>query len=146
LILILVWLLLIRFVFRPKETEGSTLADNFIAQSSLNIPEDKMIYQGMYVVASTSPSEVSAVKYLQKIAGDDFGFLYKVIQCESGWNPNAKNKSSTAGGLAQFLDSTWQSWGKGDKMNPYNNIDAMVRLYNARGIAPWQASKSCWQS
>ena len=31
----------------------------------------------------------------------------RIIACESGGNPNAKNGSSTAAGLWQFLRSTW---------------------------------------
>lgn len=31
----------------------------------------------------------------------------RVMRCESGGNPNAKNRTSTAAGLFQFLESTW---------------------------------------
>lgn len=33
--------------------------------------------------------------------------MMRVAGCESGYDPKAKNSSSTAGGLFQFLDSTW---------------------------------------
>jgi len=36
-----------------------------------------------------------------------FPILKELIQIESGWNPNAKNKHSTATGLGQFIDNTW---------------------------------------
>lgn len=32
-----------------------------------------------------------------------------IISIESNWNPNAKNPSSSASGLGQFIDSTWLS-------------------------------------
>jgi len=35
------------------------------------------------------------------------GALKELWQNESGWNNNAQNPSSTAYGIAQFLDSTW---------------------------------------
>ena len=34
--------------------------------------------------------------------------LFSIIECESGWNPKAQNPVSTAGGLAQFIDGTWE--------------------------------------
>lgn len=34
--------------------------------------------------------------------------LDRMIRCESGWKPAIENASSTASGLAQFLDGTWQ--------------------------------------
>lgn len=34
------------------------------------------------------------------------------IETESNWNPNAFNEGSQATGLAQFLPSTWTTWGK----------------------------------
>lgn len=33
----------------------------------------------------------------------------RLIECESGWNPHAKNSKSTATGLLQFLTGTWQA-------------------------------------
>jgi hypothetical protein len=149
LILILVWLLLLLFVFPPKETERSTLAynDNFVlAQPSLNIPENKMTYfDGIYVKAPTSPVGVSPVEYLRSLAGDDFVLLYEIAKCESNWNPKAQNPNSTAKGIFQFLSSTWQAWGKGEVLDPFANIEAAVRLYNSRGTGPWLASIDCWK-
>lgn len=37
--------------------------------------------------------------------------LIKLWNQESGWNPNAQNPTSTAYGIAQFLDSTWGPYG-----------------------------------
>jgi len=39
----------------------------------------------------------------------DFGLLYRRALCESVLDPNAKNPSSSASGLMQFLTSTWAS-------------------------------------
>src|SRR4051812_44844432 len=40
-----------------------------------------------------------------------FGCLENLWGKESGWNPNAQNRSSTAYGIPQFLNSTWASTG-----------------------------------
>ena len=49
---------------------------------------------------------------------------------ESGFNPNAKAKTSTAKGVFQFLDSTASRYGiKGRQYDPAANIDAGMRLF-----------------
>lgn len=49
---------------------------------------------------------------------------------ESGFNPNAKAKTSTAKGVFQFLDSTASRYGiKGRQYDPVANIDAGMRLF-----------------
>lgn len=34
------------------------------------------------------------------------------LETESGWNPNAHNNGSGADGLAQFIPTTWNEWGR----------------------------------
>ena len=82
--------------------------------------------------------------YLYNLAGRNYELLSRIIQCESGFRADAKNPVSSASGLAQFLKSTWQSWGDGDVFNPYDNIRAMVKLFKAQGTKPWLSSQSCW--
>lgn len=43
--------------------------------------------------------------------GGQWDALYALWTGESGWNNNAQNPSSTAYGIAQFLDSTWAPYG-----------------------------------
>ena len=91
--------------------------------------------------------EITPQDYLRKQAGEDFELLNRIIICESGWRADAQNPISSAGGLFQFLDSTWArtaspGW---EKYNPYRNIDAGIALYNKEGTAPWTESESCWK-
>ena len=44
---------------------------------------------------------------------------------ESSWNPNAKNPKSTAYGLGQFLDKTWDLVPQSKTSDPYDQLDAM---------------------
>ena len=90
---------------------------------------------------------LSPREYLRTlVSGGDFVILDRIIICESGWKPEAKNSHSTASGLFQFLASTWSGWGEGDVFNPYDNIKGGVRLYQAQGTRPWLASESCWKN
>jgi hypothetical protein len=43
-------------------------------------------------------------------------------------DPNAKNPRSSAGGLFQFTDKTWEGMGGGDKTDPALNIDRAAQL------------------
>lgn len=48
---------------------------------------------------------------------------------ESGLRPDAKNTGSSAGGLFQFIDWTWNRYGnKKDKFDPEANADAAARM------------------
>lgn len=70
-----------------------------------------------------------------------------IISCESGGRASATNGSSTASGLFQFLDSTWQSVGGSGRAKdaPVSEQYARAeRLYAQQGTSPWNASKSCW--
>ena len=50
-----------------------------------------------------------------------------VARLESGLNPRAQNPNSSAGGLFQFVNSTWGQYGGGDKYDPARNADAGAR-------------------
>lgn len=83
--------------------------------------------------------------------GVDAALMAKVVACESGYNQFAHNRSSSAAGYGQFLDSTWRStaralgWDEsvtqfdGDK-----NLQATAYLMSVRGTGPWASSKGCW--
>jgi hypothetical protein len=51
----------------------------------------------------------AAIQRASNATGVDFGFLMRAAKRESGYNPNAKAQTSSAGGLFQFLDQTWMS-------------------------------------
>lgn len=63
-------------------------------------------------------------------------FFNQLIQDESGFNPNAQNPSSSAGGIAQFIDSTANSFGI-NKFDPAQALPAaasyLSSLYNKTG-------------
>jgi len=73
----------------------------------------------------------------------------RIIQCESNWRPNAKNPSSSAYGLGQFIDGTWdyvqKKWGvELDRDNPDDQMYAVVRLLKEEGTKHWKESEYCW--
>lgn len=53
-----------------------------------------------------------------------FDCLDQLWEAESNWNPAAQNPTSTAYGIAQFLDATWATTGIAKTSDPYRQIDA----------------------
>ncbi len=50
-----------------------------------------------------------AIRQASQLTGASFQYLLATAQVESNLNPNASAKTSSAGGLFQFLDQTWLS-------------------------------------
>lgn len=71
----------------------------------------------------------------------------QVIKCESSGNAGAQSKTSTAGGLFQILDGTWNWLGcDGSKYNAFDNAKCganLHKLYGWGSTASWNASKHC---
>lgn len=76
----------------------------------------------------------------------DVPWAMRVMACESGGNPNAKNRTSTASGLFQFLRSTWDwvaeglgfgTHASGAVFNPEQNVRAGAWLYYNGGPSHW---------
>ena len=66
-----------------------------------------------------------------------------VAICESGLNPQAKNPRSTAGGVFQILDGTWNAFScEGSKFNPVDNIRCAERIRKDK-LNHWSESWSC---
>lgn len=65
-----------------------------------------------------------------------------VARCESGYNPSAKNASSSASGVFQFLSSTWQttSYAGYSPFNAWANIHAAYQVFSRDGHSwrEWQ--------
>jgi len=85
----------------------------------------------------------------------DAPIMLEVAYCESGvqtpddcWgpiNPKAKNPYSTAKGVFQILDGTWEyAECKGDPYNEDDNIACARILYEDSNTRPWNASKHAW--
>src|SRR6478736_5415642 len=51
----------------------------------------------------------SAIQRASSATGVDFSFLMGAAKRESGYNPAAKARTSSASGLFQFVDQTWLS-------------------------------------
>jgi Transglycosylase SLT domain len=86
-----------------------------------------------------TPAPVNAQKNnIQPQANNSDALLKKIAMAESGGNPNARNRMSSASGLFQFTDGTWASMVNKygykygitlkDKMNPDAQVAMMQHL------------------
>ena len=72
-----------------------------------------------------------------------------IIECESNGDPEAQNPTSSAFGLCQFLDSTWEyvqnKWNMElDRDDPEDQLYACKRLCEEEGTSHWKQSQHCW--
>lgn len=75
-----------------------------------------------------------------------------IAECESQFNPEAQSKTSSAGGIFQFVNGTWIGVMKQmglptttPKTDPHFNIEAGIYLLEREGDKHWNASKACWK-
>ncbi|MGZ4617181.1 MAG: phage tail tape measure protein [Frankiaceae bacterium] len=64
--------------------------------------------------------------------GAEWNALYALGMRESGWRNTAQNPTSTAYGIAQFLDSTWASVGLSKTSSPVVQIAGMLKYIQQR--------------
>ena len=85
---------------------------------ALMIPADKPLEKNKIVTGYVS----SPIKYQRTpdtargyarsmVSVKEYKALEELIMLESSWNPNAQNPKSTAYGLGQFIDQTWEQVG-----------------------------------
>lgn len=74
--------------------------------------------------------------------------LVRILWCESKYRTDARNKTSSAKGIAQWLDYSWRGTLEGKQgkspFDPQAAIRAMARSISVIGTSKWTDSKSCW--
>jgi len=107
-----------------------------------------MVLEGNTLIGSGTHHVV----HTEVLAVVDAMSLPRIIKCESGGSPTAKNPGSSAYGYCQFLDGTWsyvqKKWNmKLDRKSPADQLYACERLLKEEGACRhWKASKSCWDT
>lgn len=111
----------------------------FLISVYLIITQSLLLYQDIETITETTiefqPHEDNPCNYLcnaSSRSGIDLKESFAIARCESGLNPLARNKNSSAKGVFQFLDSTWANNCSGDVFNYKDNIDCFVKHYPKR--------------
>lgn len=92
--------------------------------------------------AAAPVSSGSVQDQIRAVFGPYAGQALNVARCESGFNPNAVNRSSDAEGVFQFLASTWRgtSYAGYSRFNASANIHAAYQVFTRDGHSwrEWQ--------
>ncbi len=135
----------------PITEQKQPLQENKELAPTQDVPQEKTLLkkaknnQIAYNGSCYDYVDEMATKY--NVDGD---LMRRIIKAESGGNPNAKNKNSTASGCAQFIKSTWEETLKQmgrEYISPFDartNVEAMAFKISRGGIGAWNASKSKW--
>ncbi len=122
-LLFLIIILFVLYTFIPQSKPESKV-------QPLVIPYSSLFLEGRYL----SPFW---------IINRTYGMLLdEIIRTESEGDPTAQNPYSTAYGLCQFIDGTWQyvqdKWNvKLDRHNPEDQLYACKRLLEEEGLKHW---------
>lgn len=144
------------------------LTTNHLTAASAASPEPPPTVQTASAVV-ISPAQVAA--YLQSVYDAVQAYLHavwwnslpkvppllhEIAMCESVngayIHRDHPSPTSTASGKYGFLDGTWRSWRAPEGTQYARAMDApewvqdqaAIRLFNASGTAPWEASRYCW--
>lgn len=69
------------------------------------------------------------VAYLNPPSNGMIKTIARISMCESSQNPKARNKRSSAKGLFQFTDKTWNAYCDGDVFDASDNTRCFLKLY-----------------
>ena len=139
----------------PKAASEAYI-DTFEYQWTINAliaPNDPNVQEYRYVNNTSVDSELYQY-FVDKSIEANLDVIYSVqfADCliieESHWNPKADNPTSTAYGLGQFLDRTWENVNKAlggnlDRDDPYDQIDAFTHLLSTEGYCHWEVAPDC---
>ena len=84
---------------------------------------------------------------MKEIANDEIigEIATEIALAESGLDPLAKNKFSSAVGIFQWLKSSWKYYNcEGERLNYKDNITCAVDVMKNKGFSDWNESKKQW--
>ena len=85
------------------------------------------------------------IRHYSSELGADLTLALNIAWCESHMDYDAKNPTSSAKGIYQFVDSTFNKYCEGDPLNPKDNIKCGVKLQAQKLYGHWSESVNCWK-
>lgn len=134
LIMALVIALILMWSFLPKDELNAVSKQLEANKSGIEeiVREDKSLFELKEQASPEKRSESSILDEIYKQAdryGVERDLALKIAICESNLDPRAKNPSSTAKGIYQFISSTWENYCDGNVFNYKDNITCFMIYY-----------------
>lgn len=134
----------IESAIRAEEERAKRNADELAAIDAKRTAElaeraavKKKLVKKAVTLVSAAPVPVSAA-----VARS---ILPTIAVCESGNDPEARNKTSSAKGLLQIIDGTWAAFRcQGNVLNADDNFACGMKIATQSGLHHWNESKYCW--
>lgn len=129
--------------------EGKAFLEDFDSKGSKIAVEVAHAESGVSV--SKLPEPKDCLEAVAQAGGSQL--MARIAQAESGNNPLAENKTSTATGCFQILNKSWRYYGEmlwGDDRfnkniyNPKDNTELAKFMIEKEGTSPWDSSKAVW--
>ena len=102
-----------------------------------------------YVPKEDEVDPYSLVWYFSRKYNADLSLAIKIADCESNWDVDAKNSKSTAYGVFQMLNGTFEHVKKLSGLPLKrgvlkDEVEAAIWLLKNEGVKHWNASAKCW--
>lgn len=92
----------------------------------------------------TEPPSTNIETYIREKFGASAETMLAIAKCESGLNPSAKNRTSSASGVFQIIKGTWEANTEADwseRFDARTNIDTAYTIWSRSGTGPWECKK-----
>ena len=108
------------------------------------LPEPTIHYANSYIEPQKKRQLPAVRTYARnKLSSNEFHYFDQLVYLESRWDNEAQNPYSTAYGLGQFLDQTWETVGYEKTSDPHVQIDAMIDYVYER-YGSFEAALTAW--
>jgi hypothetical protein len=88
---------------------------------------------------------IAPIRYGKISEAQALMILPKIAECESGNDPLARNPTSSAKGLLQIVDGTWNSFAcTGNVLDRDDNFRCGMKIATESGLHHWNPSRACW--
>lgn len=114
---------------------------SFVLITSLLGLPTKVIAEPLEIVSTSNIKVYAFEQVLNRWGDEQWSYFNDLIKRESRWNSEAKNSKSTAYGLGQFLNSTWEIVGCKKTDNQYKQIDCTIEYISKVYGTPQNAIK-----
>lgn len=99
-----------------------------LAPTSVSTPEMPPEAQTYHTKEACNNTECWIIHYANQYNVDSTVAI-RIAHCESSMDVYARNPNSTASGLYQFVEKTWDNYCKGNVFDEHANIQCFMKLY-----------------